>query len=484
MSNGYEAVIGLETHVELSTETKMFCGCRVIFGRESNTLTCPVCLGLPGSLPVINKKALHSALKTALALNCTINERTIFHRKNYFYPDMPKNYQISQYDTPLGINGHLDIGFGDNTRRIGITRVHMEEDAGKLIHTGSTGRISESGASIVDFNRAGTPLIEIVTEPDIRSAEEAREYMLRLKELLLYLDVSDCNMEEGSLRCDANLSVREKGQKELGTKTEMKNLNSFKFLQKGLEYEISRQIRSIKDGKGIVQQTRHYDSVTGKTKALRTKEEAHDYRYFPEPDLVPVFIDDMMKKDVEDSIPELPEQKAKRFEEVYKLPKYDSSFLSGSKAMAKYFEEILEHYDKPKNASNWLMGDFSFLLNKNNMDISSSKIKPPDLAKMLLMIDKGTISSKIAKTVFGEMFETGKSPEEIIKKDGLEQISDKDKIEKIVQEVISENPGPVSQYKQGKQKAIGFLIGKAMAKTKGKANPQLVNEIFRKRLDK
>lgn len=482
MVDNYEAVIGLETHVELSTKTKMFCGCEVIFGRESNTLTCPVCLGLPGSLPVINKKALQFALKIALALNCRINDRTIFHRKNYFYPDMPKNYQISQYDIPLGTDGQLDIEMGDYTRRVGITRVHMEEDAGKLIHTGSTGRISESGASIVDFNRAGTPLIEIVTEPDIRSAVEAKEYMLRLKELLLYLDVSDCNMEEGSLRCDANLSIRKKGQKGLGTKTEIKNLNSFKFLQKGLEYEISRQIRSVEDGKEIIQQTRHYDSFTGRTKALRTKEEAHDYRYFPEPDLVPLFIDEKMIDEISASIPELPEQKAKRFEEVYKIPKYDSTFLSRSKSLADYFEEILKHYDRPKNASNWLMGDFSYLLNKNSIGIAESKVSPKDLATMLSMIDKGTISKKIAKSLFEEMFDTGKDPKEIIEKRGLEQISDKDILEKIIQQVIDENPGPVSQYKDGKQKAIGFLIGKAMAKTKGKANPQLINELLRKRL--
>ena len=339
MKDKYESVIGLETHVELFTNTKMFCGCRLSFGQEKNTYTCPVCLGHPGSLPVINKKAVEYAIKIALALNCRIQKYSIFHRKNYFYPDMPKNYQISQYDLPLGTGGYLDVDMGDYVRRVGITRVHMEEDTGKLVHTGATGRISESEASIVDFNRAGTPLIEIVTEPDMRSPEEAKRYMINLRNLILYLDVSDCSMEEGSLRCDANVSVRKEGEDKIGTKTEIKNLNSFKFLQKGLEHEVKRQIKVLENGGKVIQQTRHYDSRTETTKPLRFKEEAHDYRYFPEPDLVPMYTVDRIVKDIKKTILELPSAKIKRFKKQYSLSGYDSSFMASSRDLADYFEE-------------------------------------------------------------------------------------------------------------------------------------------------
>lgn len=482
MKEKYESVIGLETHVELYTRTKMFCGCRLSFGEEKNTFTCPVCLGHPGSLPVINRKAVEYAIKIALTLNCRIQKYTIFHRKNYFYPDMPKNYQISQYNLPLGTGGHMDVNMGDYVRRVRITRVHMEEDTGKLVHTGTTGRISESEASIVDFNRAGTPLVEIVTEPDIRSPEEAREYMMALRNLILYLDVSDCSMEEGSLRCDANVSVRKAGEEKIGTKTEIKNLNSFKFLQKGLEYEVKRQTRVLEEGGEVIQQTRHYDSKTETTKPLRSKEEAHDYRYFPEPDLVPMYMEDKAIEEIKNTIPELPAAKIERFEKQYGLSGYDSSFLAGSREMADYFEKCCECYDNPKNIANWLMGDFSALLNREKMAIGENKVTPKNLCSMLDVIEAGKISSKMAKSVFEEMFATGKDPDSIIKERGLEQISDQGLLEPIIDEVIKENPGPAEQFRQGNKKSISFLIGKVMARTRGKANPRMVSEIIAKKL--
>lgn len=478
----YESVIGLEAHVELCTRTKMFCGCRLSFGEDKNIYTCPVCLGHPGSLPVINRKAVQYATKIALALNCKIQDYTIFHRKNYFYPDMPKNYQISQYDLPLGVKGHLDVDMGDYTRRVGITRVHMEEDTGKLLHTGTTGRISESEASIVDFNRAGTPLIEVVTEPDIRSPEEAREYMIALRNLILFLDVSNCSMEEGSLRCDANVSVMKKGSEKIGTKTEIKNLNSFKFLQKGLEYEVERQVKLLESGSKVIQQTRHYDNKTSTTKVLRSKEEAHDYRYFPEPDLVPIYMESKMVDDIKKTIPELPSAKAKRFEKQYNLSAYNSNFLANDRDLADYFEKCCSCYGNAKNIANWMMGDFSALLNKEKMTIKESRVTPENLCRMLEIIDEGKISSKMAKSVFEEMFAAGKDPGKIIGERGLEQIADEGMLEAVIEEVIKYNPGPVEQFRQGKEKALSFLIGKVMAKTKGKANPQMVNEIMTKKL--
>ncbi len=478
----YEAVVGLETHVELLTNTKMFCGCRVSFGDEKNVHTCPVCLGHPGSLPVVNRKGVEFALKIALALNCRVNRYTIFHRKNYFYPDQVKNYQISQYDLPLGEKGYLDIDMGDYRRRVGITRVHMEEDTGKLVHTGATGRISESGASVVDFNRAGTPLIEIVTEPDIKSPEEAKEYMVALRNLILYLGVSDCSMEEGSLRCDANVSVKRLDGKKFGTKTEIKNLNSFKFLQKGLDYEIRRQVKLIEDGKKVVQQTRHYDNNTDTTKALRSKEEAHDYRYFPEPDLVPLEIKDRLIERIKGEIPELPQEKIERYKKEYGLSEYDSNFLANDRDISAFFDRCLHYTKDAKGVCNWIMGDFSALLNQENISIRASKVTPEGLAELIGIIDSGKISSKIAKSVFEEMFESGKSPAKIIEEGGLEQISDEDVLEKIVDEVIEENPDPVSQYREGKKKAIGYLIGQVMAKTKGKANPKMVNKMIAEKL--
>jgi aspartyl-tRNA(Asn)/glutamyl-tRNA(Gln) amidotransferase subunit B len=395
---------------------------------------------------------------------------------------MAKNYQISQYDIPLGVGGYLEINMGDYIRKVGITRVHMEEDAGKLVHTGSTGRISESGGSIVDFNRAGTPLIEIVTEPDIKTPEEAKEYMTALRNLLLYLDVSNCSMEEGSLRCDANVSIKPEGSDGLGTKTEIKNLNSFKFLQKGLEYEIKRQKKVLDSGKKVIQETRHFDNNSGTTKALRSKEEAHDYRYFPEPDLVPIIINKNMVDSIKETIVELPEEKSQRYREEFGLSSYDADFLAGDSKIAGYFEKCLGCFDDAKAVANWIMGDFSALANKDKIHISESKISPENLCKMLKIIASGRISIKIAKTVFEEMFKEGSDPEEIIKNKGLEQISDSGELEGIIDEVISANPGPVQQYREGKKKAIGFLIGQVMARTKGKANPKVVNEIMSKKL--
>ncbi|MBN2073695.1 MAG: Asp-tRNA(Asn)/Glu-tRNA(Gln) amidotransferase subunit GatB, partial [Actinobacteria bacterium] len=391
--------------------------------------------------------------------------------------------QISQYDLPLGTGGFLKVDMGDYTRRVGITRVHMEEDTGKLLHTGTTGRISESEASIVDFNRAGTPLIEIVTEPDIRTPEEAREYMIALRNLLLYLDVSNCSMEEGSLRCDANVSVKLKGQDEMGTKAEIKNINSFKFLQKGLEYEIGRQIKLVESGKKVIQQTRHYDSETGTTSALRSKEEAHDYRYFPEPDLVPIYLEDGMVLKIKKTIPELPAQKISRYRQEYGLGAYESSFIAASRDISGYFEQCLECYrGDPGKIANWIMGDFSALTNREKTSMAKSRVEPGKLCRMLEMIDSGKISNRAAKSVFEEMFYSGKEPSEIIREKGLEQISDEEALEAIVEEVISRNPGPANQYREGKEKAIGFLVGQVMAATKGKANPRLVNELIIRKL--
>ncbi|MGM0366865.1 MAG: Asp-tRNA(Asn)/Glu-tRNA(Gln) amidotransferase subunit GatB [Actinomycetota bacterium] len=479
----YEAVVGLETHVELLTRTKMFCGCLVSFGDDKNVHTCPVCLGHPGSLPVINRRAVEYALMIALALNCDIRSYTIFHRKNYFYPDLSKNYQISQYDLPLGVGGCLELDMGKYVRRVGITRVHMEEDTAKLIHTGATGRISEAGASIVDFNRAGTPLIEIVSEPDIRSPEEAKQYMVTLRNILLYLGVSDCSMEEGSLRCDANVSVRPADQREFGTKAEIKNLNSFKFLEKGLAYEIKRQTNMLKEGKKVLQQTRHYDNNTNSTKPLRTKEEAKDYRYFAEPDLEPIEIEKSLIEEVRKGIPELPREKAQRFKQDYGLSDYDASFLTNDAYIAQFFEDACAIFNDAKTVCNWIMGDFSAMVNKEGISFRESKLEPADLAEMLKMIETGKISSKIAKSVFEEIFKTGKKPGTVIKEKSLEQISDSSLLDKIVEEVLAENPGPVKQYKEGKKKAIGYLIGQVMAKTRGKANPRMVNEMIIKKIN-
>ncbi|MDI6892821.1 MAG: Asp-tRNA(Asn)/Glu-tRNA(Gln) amidotransferase subunit GatB [Actinomycetota bacterium] len=479
----YEAVIGLEIHVELSTESKMFCGCSArTFGEEPNTFTCPVCLGLPGSLPVINKKAVEYTAKIGLALNCEIARSTLFHRKNYFYPDMPKDYQISQYDLPICIGGYVDVETKDLTRRVGITRVHLEEDTGKLTHISRTGRIGEADYSLVDFNRAGIPLVEIVTEPDIRSPEEAKAFTQKLKSILEHLEVSDCNMEEGSLRCDANVSLRPVGSEELGVKTEVKNMNSFRAIQGALAYEIERQKAILKRGEVVEQETRHWDDAGNVTVPLRTKEYAHDYRYFPEPDLVPMELSKDWIEEIRVTLPELPDVRRKRFEEVYGLPTHDAVLLISSKAMGDFFEECAETYPDAKRVSNWMMGELSMYLNAANLEIDECAVTPRHLVQLLKLIDDGTVSGKMAKSVFEEMFETGKLPKVIVEEKGLVQITDREEIARIVEMVVEENPSVVEDYRSGKERALGFLVGQVMRLTQGRANPQLVNVLLKEKL--
>ena len=474
----YEAVIGIEIHVELKTNTKIFCHTTTEFGGDPNTHVCPVCLGLPGVLPVLNRRVVEYAIKAGLALNCEIAEYSKFDRKNYYYPDLPKNYQISQYDLPICKNGHLEIETSQGKKCIGITRIHMEEDAGKLVHQGN---ITTSPYSLVDYNRTGVPLIEIVSEPDMRSAEEARAYAEKLRSIIQYAGVSDCRMEEGSLRCDVNVSVRPVGTEEFGTRTEIKNMNSFRSIQRATEYEIERQIEVLEDGGRIILETRTWDENKGVTISMRTKEEAQDYRYFPDPDLVPLVIDRGWVEEIKNSLPEMPEQRVARYVENG-LTEYEAGVLTVSKEISDYFEESLKTYPNPKMLSNWIMGDLSRLLNSVNMEISDCKVKPGQLAAMLKMIDDGIISGKIAKTVFEEMFETGKDPEAVVKEKGLVQISDESAIAAIVDEVIAANPRSVEDFRNGKDKAIGFLVGQIMKATKGKANPQLVNKLLKEKL--
>ncbi|AZR72068.1 aspartyl/glutamyl-tRNA amidotransferase subunit B [Anoxybacter fermentans] len=483
MPEGFEIIIGLEVHAQLATKSKIFCGCSTEFGAEPNVHTCPVCLGMPGVLPVLNKKAVEYAVKAGLALNCEIASFSKFDRKNYFYPDLPKAYQISQYDLPLCKNGYIDVE-DDNgeTFRVRINRIHLEEDAGKLVH-GTGANITESDAALVDLNRAGVPLIEIVTEPDIHSPAQARAYLITLKSILKYLGVSDCNMEEGSLRVDANVSIRPVGSKEFGTKTELKNMNSFKALERALEYEVERQAEVIKSGGKVVQETRTWDEKAGKTVSMRSKEEAHDYRYFPEPDLVPIKLDREWIEEIRASIGELPKEKKQRFIEQYGLPEYDAGVLTQDKALADFFEDAAKEYHDPKAVSNWVMGDFLRLVKEENIDYGDLKITGSQLAEMLKLIDKGTISSKIAKTVFEEMFKTGKNPKTIVEEKGLIQISDESVLEGIVQKVLDANPQAIADYKAGKDRAIKFLMGQVMKETRGKANPQLVNKILMEKLN-
>jgi len=477
----YEAVIGLEVHVELKTNTKIFCSCSTEFGGDPNSHVCPVCLGLPGVLPVLNKKVVDYAIKAALALNCEVAEYCKFDRKNYYYPDLPKNYQISQYDLPLAKNGFLEIEIDGQVKRIGITRIHMEEDAGKLVHQGN---LAVTPYSLVDYNRTGVPLIEIVSEPDIRTPEEARLYLEKLKAIIQYTGISDCRMEEGSLRCDANVSVRPKGQKEFGTKTEIKNMNSFKALQKALEYEISRQIEVLEEGGRIIQETRMWDEGRQITLSMRSKEEAHDYRYFPEPDLAPVVIDQEWLNEIRSTLPELPDARKKRFVEQYGLTPYDAHVLTLTRELADYYEEAAYGYDNPKAVANWVINELLRLLNAAGKEITECPIKPAQIAKMLTLLDKGTISSKIAKTVFEEMFTSGKDPEVIVKEKGLVQITDLGELEAVVEKVIASNPKAVEDFKNGKDKAIGFLVGQIMKETRGRANPDAVNQLLRDKLAK
>jgi aspartyl-tRNA(Asn)/glutamyl-tRNA(Gln) amidotransferase subunit B len=476
----YEIVIGLEVHAELKTNTKIFCGCSTKFGSDQNTNVCPVCLGLPGVLPVINEKVLEFAIRAGLALNCEILPFSKFDRKNYYYPDLPKNFQTSQYDLPIALNGHLDIEVNGETRRIGITRIHMEEDAGKLVHAGT---IVNSDYTLVDYNRTGVPLIEIVSEPDLRSAEEARIYMEKLKAILEYIDVSNCRMEEGNLRCDANISLRPRGTEKLGTKAEMKNLNSFKALEGSLEYEAARQEEILSEGGRVIQETRSWDDVKGITASLRNKEQAEDYRYLPEPDLVPIVVDPARVEEIRKSLPELPDERKKRLMGDYGLSEYDVNIIIATKAMADYFDELVSHKVDAKAAANWLMGDVAKHLNAESMAIEECPVTADKLAGMITLIDKGTISGKMAKTVFEEMWTSGKNAETIVKEKGMVQISDEGAIIAIVDEVLAANPQSVADFKAGKEKAIGFLVGQTMKQTKGRANPEMVNKLLRERIN-
>lgn len=476
----YEVVIGLEVHTELKTNSKIFCGCSTRFGSEQNTNVCPVCLGLPGVLPVVNEKVIEFAVRAGLALNCEILPFSKFDRKNYYYPDLPKNFQTSQYDLPIAVNGYLDIEVEGETKRIGITRIHMEEDAGKLVHSGSS--IINSDYAFVDYNRTGVPLLEIVSEPDIRTPEEAKAYLEKLKSILEYLDVSDCKMEEGSLRCDANISLRPVGTIPFGTKAEIKNLNSFRSVQRGLEYEVARQEDVLNDGGRVIQETRSWDEVKGITVSMRSKEQAHDYRYFPEPDLVPIVVDKAKIEEIRKDLPELPDARRQRLMEVYGLSAYDAGVITASRAMAEYFDAAVAGQSDAKGIANWLMGEFSKHLNNEGITIKECKVAPKQLADLLGLIEKGTISGKIAKTVFEEMWTSGKDAQVIVKEKGLVQITDTKEIEGIVDAVIAANPQSVEDYKAGKEKAIGFLVGQIMKQTKGRANPDLVNRLLKERL--
>ena len=475
----YETVIGLEVHVQINTKTKIFCSCSTEFGKPPNVNTCPICLGMPGVLPVLNKQFLESSMKACLATHCTIAPMNRFARKNYFYPDLPKGYQISQFEEPLGVNGYINIYINGIKKRIGLTRIHMEEDAGKLIHGGNFG---SPGKSYVDFNRTGVPLCEVVSEPDLRSPEEARAYLGELKSILEYTQVSDCNMEEGSLRCDANISLRPTGQKEFGTRTELKNLNSFKFVQKAIEYEVDRQTRILDQGDQVIQETRLYDSVRGQTFSMRSKEEAHDYRYFPDPDLVPVLLNKTWVEEIKKTIPELPEQKRERFVIEYNLPEYDAGVLTSSRELANYFEKCTSLFSKPKTISNWIMGDLLRELNKSNQAISKCPVSPNVLVNLLKLIDEGVISGNIAKSVFEEMYQTGKEPTAIIDEKGLKQITDDKAIDKMVEGVLQANLSQVDEYKRGKEKVLGFLVGQVMKASKGKANPGTVNKLLKEKI--
>ncbi len=476
----YEAVIGLEVHTELHTATKIFCNCKTSFGADPNTNVCPVCLGLPGVLPVLNKKVLEFAVRAGLALNCEISRFSKFDRKNYYYPDLPKNFQTSQFDLPICEHGYLDVEVDGEVSRIRITRAHMEEDAGKLVHHGSS--ITTADYSLVDYNRTGTPLLEIVSEPDMRSAKQAVAYMEKMRAILQYCGISDCRMEEGSLRCDANVSVRPVGQKELGTKTEIKNINSFKGVERAIEYEALRQAEILEAGGTIKQETRTWDENEGVTKSMRSKEEANDYRYFPEPDLVPFTVSDEYIENIRKTLPELPDARKARYMESSGLSAYDAAYVTSDKDRADFFEAMVKAGADAKEACNWLMGELAGKLSENGLEIKDSKVTPEAMAELLKLITKGTISGKIAKKIFPEMWETGKSAETIVKEQGLVQISDTGALEAMVDEAIAENPKAVADFKSGNKKAMGAMIGQIMKKSHGKANPRMVSGILIKKL--
>ena len=476
----YEAVIGLEIHCELKTKTKIFCGCATGFGAEQNTHVCPVCLGLPGVLPTVNKRVVEFGIKAGLATNCTINKYSKFDRKNYYYPDLPKNWQTSQYDLPIAEHGWVDIDVDGEKKRIRLTRIHMEEDAGKLVHSGTT--IKDSATSNVDYNRTGVPLLEIVSEPDLRSAEEARAYMEKIKAIMEYIDVSNCRMEEGNLRADINVSLRPVGTKELGTRTEMKNINSFKNLEDAINYEIERQEEVLEDGGHVVQETRTFDPARGITLSMRSKENAHDYRYMPEPDLPPIVTSEETIEKYRSELPELPDARRARLEKEYGLSDYDAGIITSSRAMAEYFDSVVATGADPKLAANWIMGDLAKNLNEDGIDITKSPVSAERLGKMIGLIMKDTISGKIAKKVFKEMWTNEDEPEKIVKDKGLVQITDTGAIEAAVDAAIAANPKAVEEYKDGKKKAIGALVGQVMKATRGKANPQMVNKMLAEKL--
>ncbi len=477
----YEAVIGLEVHAQVMTKTKIFCGCSTVFGSEPNSQVCPICLGLPGVLPVLNRDVVELGIRLGIATHCKIAPYSRFARKNYFYPDLPKGYQVSMFELPLTEHGFIEIltdkqNAGDS-KKIGLTRIHMEEDAGKNVHDGI-----ESG-SLVDLNRAGMPLLEIVSEPEISSGDEAVAYLKALRAILIYTGVSDADMEKGNFRCDANISIRPEGSKKLGTRAEIKNMNSFRFVQKAIAYEMIRQEEILEEGGRVVQETRLWDEKKGMTFPMRSKEQAHDYRYFPEPDLVPLNIDEAWISKVKAELPELPDAKRKRFVEQYQIPAYDAAILTSTQALADFFEAAVSKYSKAKLVSNWVMGDLMRELNQDNKGIEDALVKPQQLAALLSLIEKGTISGKIAKTVFETMMRTGKNPEEIVKEEGLTQVSDEGALAKLVDGVIEANPKEVEGYRAGKKKLMGFFVGKVMKKSGGKANPGKVNALLKEKLE-
>ena len=478
-SSAFEAVIGLEIHAQLLTASKIFCGCSTAFGAEPNTHICPVCIGLPGALPVLNRAAVDHAIRAALALGCTVQERSIFARKNYFYPDLPKGYQISQYELPIATGGVVEFPSEGETRRVGITRVHMEEDAGKSLHEGF---VDADRKSYVDYNRSGVPLVEIVSEPDLRSAPDAAEFFSRLRAILVWLEVNDGNMEEGSLRCDANVSVRRPGEP-LGTKAEIKNLNSFRFLQKALEHEIDRQIELLAGGGRVVQETRLWDATTGRTVSMRSKEEAHDYRYFPEPDLPPVVVDAERIERIRAAMPELLDARRRRLVEVFALPEYDAGQLTQSRGVADYFEATVQAGAPAKAASNWIMGELARVLKEHGADIASSPLDAPRLAGLIALVEKDTISGSMAKGVFEKMYTSNQTAGDIVAAEGLAQIDDESQIVALIAEVLAAHPDPVAQYRGGKATAFGFLVGKVMKAAGGKANPRRVNELLKRALE-
>ena len=474
----YEVIIGLEVHAELSTKTKIFCSCPTAFGAAPNTHTCPICMAMPGTLPVLNEKVVEYAVKAGLATNCEISRNSKNDRKNYFYPDLPKSYQISQFDKPLCEHGYVEIEINGEKKKIRLTRIHIEEDAGKLNHD------EFGGGSLVDLNRAGVPLIEIVSEPDLRSAEEVEQYLRKLKSILEYIEVSDCKMQEGSLRADVNVSVRKKGETKLGTRTEMKNMNSFRSIVRAIEYEVDRQIDVIENGGKIDQETLRWDDVSGKTFPMRDKEDAQDYRYFPDPDLVAIKLSEEYIENIKNSLPELPESRKERYLQEYKLSEKDAKLITASKYLSDLFEEAVKVCNNPKAVNNWIISDISRILNETEMEPIQIPFDAKQLGKLVVLIDKGTISSSIGKKVLVELFENPRDPEDIIKEKGWIQISDEGAIKEVVLKILENNPQSIADYKGGKDKALGFLVGQAMKETKGKANPQMLNKMFLEELNR